>query len=56
MSTSYETLISRFIHPSATEPGFSGFLLFNPLKPSGNYMYHLLHQSVIVHSVFMGLL
>jgi hypothetical protein len=29
--------------------------LLNPLKPSGNYMYHLLYQSVIVHSVFMGL-
>jgi hypothetical protein len=27
----------------------------NPLQPSGNYMYHLFHQSVIVRSVFMGL-
>jgi hypothetical protein len=27
----------------------------NPLKPSGNYMYHLHYQSVIVLSVFMGL-
>jgi hypothetical protein len=26
------------------------------LKPSGNYVYHLFHPSVIVHSVFMGLL
>jgi hypothetical protein len=26
----------------------------NPLKPSGNYMYHLLYKSVIVRSVFMG--
>jgi hypothetical protein len=28
---------------------------FNPLKPSGKYMYHLLHQSSPVQSVFMGL-
>jgi hypothetical protein len=27
----------------------------NPLKPCGNYMYHLLYKSVIVRSVFMGL-
>jgi hypothetical protein len=27
----------------------------NPLKPSGNYIYHLLYQSVIVPFVFMGL-
>jgi hypothetical protein len=26
----------------------------NPLKLSGNYMYHLIYQSVTVHSVFMG--
>jgi hypothetical protein len=25
----------------------------NPLKPSGNYMYHLLWQSVTLHFVFM---
>jgi hypothetical protein len=31
-------------------------ICFNPLKLSGNYMYHLLYQSVIVHSVFVGLL
>jgi hypothetical protein len=23
--------------------------MFNPLQPSGNYMYHLLCQSVIMH-------
>jgi hypothetical protein len=27
----------------------------NPLKLSGNYMYHLIYQSVTVHFVFMGL-
>jgi hypothetical protein len=27
---------------------------FNPLKLSGNYMYHLLQQSVTLHFVFMG--
>jgi hypothetical protein len=27
----------------------------NPLKPTGNYMHHLLYQSVIVYSVFMSL-
>jgi hypothetical protein len=27
--------------------------VFNPLKPSGNYMPHLLRQSVILHFVFM---
>jgi hypothetical protein len=27
----------------------------NPLKPSGNYMYHLLQQSVTLHFVFMYL-
>jgi hypothetical protein len=26
----------------------------NPLKPTGNYMNHLLHQSVTLHSVFAG--
>jgi hypothetical protein len=29
--------------------------LRNPSKPSGDYMYHLLYQSVILHFVFMGL-
>jgi hypothetical protein len=28
---------------------------FNPLKPSGDNMYHLLYRSVILHFVFMGL-
>jgi hypothetical protein len=33
------------------------FRMLNPLKPSRNYscMYHLLYQSVIEYSVFMGL-
>jgi hypothetical protein len=31
-------------------------MVFNPLKPSGNYMYHLFYQAVIMRSVFMGLL
>jgi hypothetical protein len=26
---------------------------FNPLKPSNNYMYHLLQQSITLHFVFM---
>jgi hypothetical protein len=29
--------------------------LIKPLKPSGNYMYHLLYELVIVRSVFMSL-
>jgi hypothetical protein len=28
----------------------------NSLKTSGNYMYHLLYQPVIVHFVFMDLI
>jgi hypothetical protein len=28
----------------------------NPLKPSGKNIYHLFYRSVIVHSVFMGIL
>jgi hypothetical protein len=28
--------------------------IFNPLKPSGNYMFHLLRHSVTLHFVFMG--
>jgi D-alanyl-lipoteichoic acid acyltransferase DltB (MBOAT superfamily) len=28
--------------------------VFNSLKTSGNYMYHLLYQSVTLHFVFMG--
>jgi hypothetical protein len=28
---------------------------FNSLKLSGNYMYHLLYQSVTLHFIFMGL-
>jgi hypothetical protein len=28
--------------------------VINPLKPNGNYMYHLLQQSVTLHFVFMG--
>jgi hypothetical protein len=31
------------------------FTLFNPLKPGGNYMYHLVFQSVVLHFVFMSL-
>jgi hypothetical protein len=31
------------------------YLQFNPLKPTGNYVYHLLYQSVTVHFVFMDL-
>jgi hypothetical protein len=27
---------------------------FNPLKPGGEYTYHLLHQSVTLHFVFIG--
>jgi hypothetical protein len=27
---------------------------FNPLKPSGNYVCHLLYQSVMLHFVFVG--
>jgi hypothetical protein len=30
-------------------------LPINPLKPSGDYMNHLLYQSVILHFIFMGL-
>jgi hypothetical protein len=29
--------------------------LQNPLKPSGNYVYHRLLQSVTLHFVFMNL-
>jgi hypothetical protein len=29
--------------------------LFNPLRPSGKYMNHLLWQSVMMHFVFIGL-
>jgi hypothetical protein len=29
--------------------------IFNPLKPSGVYMYHLLYESVTLHFVFVGL-
>jgi hypothetical protein len=32
------------------EPEFTA--VFNPLKPNGNYIYHLLYQSVILHSVY----
>jgi hypothetical protein len=28
--------------------------MFNPLRPSGNYMNHLLWQSVMLHFVFIG--
>jgi hypothetical protein len=28
--------------------------IFNPLKPSGDYMNHLLLQSVMLHFVFTG--
>jgi hypothetical protein len=28
----------------------------NTLKPSGNYIYHMLHQSVALHFVFTGFL
>jgi hypothetical protein len=28
---------------------------FNPLKPSGNYVYQLLEQPVSLHFIFMGL-
>jgi D-alanyl-lipoteichoic acid acyltransferase DltB (MBOAT superfamily) len=28
--------------------------LINPLRPSGNYMNHLLWQSVVLHFVFTG--
>jgi hypothetical protein len=31
------------------------YLSINPLKTSGNYMYHLLYQLVTVRFVFMGL-
>jgi hypothetical protein len=31
-------------------------MMFNPLKLSDNYIYHLFYQSVIVNSVFMALL
>jgi hypothetical protein len=30
-------------------------MIFNPLKPSGNYMYHLIYQPVTAQFVFMGL-
>jgi hypothetical protein len=29
-------------------------MCFNPLKPSGNYVYHLFYQTVTLHFVFMG--
>jgi hypothetical protein len=38
MSTDYETLISRFLHPSATEPGFSGFSLFKARNSSDSVL------------------
>jgi hypothetical protein len=28
--------------------------LINPLKPRGNYMYHLLYHSVTLHFIFVG--
>jgi hypothetical protein len=28
--------------------------ILNPLRPSGNYMNHLLWQSVMLHFVFIG--
>jgi hypothetical protein len=31
------------------------FLPINPLKPSGNYIYHRLLQSVTLHFVYMDL-
>jgi hypothetical protein len=27
---------------------------FNPVETRGNYMYHLLYQSVTLHFVFVG--
>jgi hypothetical protein len=30
------------------------FVVFNPLKPNGNYIFHLLQQSVTLYFVFMG--
>jgi hypothetical protein len=30
-------------------------IFMNPLRPSGNYMHHLLYQSVTVQFAFMGL-
>jgi hypothetical protein len=32
---------------------FQGFPMFNPLRPSGKYTYHLLSQSVTLQFVFV---
>jgi hypothetical protein len=54
-------LLSSGLHPSSVESFLkslknlsadNGYI--NPIMPNGNYMYHLLYQSVTLHFVFMG--
>lgn len=40
-----------FIRKCIKKPG--NRTVYNPFRPSGNYMYHLLSQSVILHFAFM---
>jgi hypothetical protein len=35
-------------------PKYGTLVGINPLTPSGDYMYHLLRQSVTIYFVFMG--
>jgi hypothetical protein len=42
-------------HSTATFEAFLARSFINPLKPSGNYIYHRLLQSVTLHVVFMDL-
>jgi hypothetical protein len=39
---------------SALEPVTHSHHPVNPLRPSGNYMNHLILQSVMLHFVFIG--